>query len=83
MSAKNSAIERSSARVPSKPLTSSSAEESSQKPEPGTERMVSDAGLKRKQDEMGVNESENLISSVEAKISKAEEVQILFFSFNV
>ncbi|GMN29673.1 hypothetical protein TIFTF001_050617 [Ficus carica] len=38
------------------------------------ETMVSDAGLKIKQGEMGVNDAEELISSLEAKLSKAEEV---------
>ncbi|GMN74878.1 hypothetical protein TIFTF001_053254, partial [Ficus carica] len=39
------------------------------------ETMVSDAGLKIKQGEMGVNDAEELISSLEAKLSKAEEDQ--------
>ncbi|GMN63444.1 hypothetical protein TIFTF001_032518 [Ficus carica] len=39
------------------------------------ETMVSDAGLKIKQGEMGVNDAEELISSLEAKISKVEEGQ--------
>ncbi|GMN70424.1 hypothetical protein TIFTF001_039464 [Ficus carica] len=39
------------------------------------ETMVSDAGLKIKQGEMGVNDAEELISSLEAKLSKAEEGQ--------
>ncbi|GMN38296.1 hypothetical protein TIFTF001_007525 [Ficus carica] len=53
-------------------MTSSSADK---KPVPEMETMVSDAGLKIKQGEMGVNDAEELISSLEAKLSKAEEGQ--------
>ncbi|GMN48194.1 hypothetical protein TIFTF001_017375 [Ficus carica] len=72
MSAKNTALLRRSARLSSQPTTSSSADK---KPVPEMETMVSDAGLKIKQGEMGVNDAEELISSLEAKISKAEEGQ--------
>ncbi|GMN21674.1 hypothetical protein TIFTF001_040085 [Ficus carica] len=71
MSAKNTVLLRRSARLSSQPTTSSSADN---KPVPEMETMVSDAGLKIKQGEMGVNDAEELISSLEAKISKAEEV---------
>ncbi|GMN18764.1 hypothetical protein TIFTF001_050843 [Ficus carica] len=72
MSAKNTALLRRSARLSSQPTTSSSADK---KPVPEMETMVSDAGLKIKQGEMGANDAEELISSLEAKISKAEEGQ--------
>ncbi|GMN62541.1 hypothetical protein TIFTF001_031620 [Ficus carica] len=75
MSAKNTGRERRSARVPSKPSSSSSAEERASKPIPGMERTVCESGLKRKQGEMGVNDSENLITSLESKISKDVEGQ--------
>ncbi|GMN18720.1 hypothetical protein TIFTF001_048026 [Ficus carica] len=71
MSAKNTSLLRRSARLSSQPTTSSSADK---KPVPEMETMVSDAGLKIKQGEMGVNDAEELISSLEAKLSKAEEV---------
>lgn len=77
MSAKNTALLRRSARLSSQPTTSSSADK---KPVPEMETMVSDAGLKIKQGEMGVNDAEELISSLEAKISKAEEVKNFSFS---
>ncbi|GMN19585.1 hypothetical protein TIFTF001_048634 [Ficus carica] len=70
MSAKNTSLLRRSARLSSQPTTSSSADK---KPVPEMETMVSDAGLKIKQGEMGVNDAEELISSLEAKLSKAEE----------
>ncbi|GMN21806.1 hypothetical protein TIFTF001_040115 [Ficus carica] len=72
MSAKNTSLLRRSARLSSQPTTSSSADK---KPVPEMETMVSDAGLKIKQGEMGVNDAEELISSLEAKLSKAEEGQ--------
>ncbi|GMN21731.1 hypothetical protein TIFTF001_040097 [Ficus carica] len=72
MSAKNTSLLRRSARLSSQPTTSSSADK---KPIPEMETMVSDAGLKIKQGEMGVNDAEELISSLEAKLSKAEEGQ--------
>ncbi|GMN23191.1 hypothetical protein TIFTF001_040415 [Ficus carica] len=72
MSAKNTSLWRRSARLSSQPTTSSSADK---KPVPEMETMVSDAGLKIKQGEMGVNDAEELISSLEAKLSKAEEGQ--------
>ncbi|GMN33319.1 hypothetical protein TIFTF001_048254, partial [Ficus carica] len=72
MSVKNTTLLRRSARLSSQPTTSSSADK---KPVPEMETMVSDAGLKIKQGEMGVNDAEKLISSLEAKISKAEEGQ--------
>ncbi|GMN69304.1 hypothetical protein TIFTF001_038356 [Ficus carica] len=71
MSAKNTALLRRSTRLSSQPTTSSSADK---KPVPEMETMVSDAGLKIKQGEMGVSDVEELISSLEAKISKVEEV---------
>ncbi|GMN33593.1 hypothetical protein TIFTF001_046715 [Ficus carica] len=71
MSAKNTSLLRRSARLSSQPTTSSSADK---KPVPEMETMVSDAGLKIKQGEMGVNDADELISSLEAKLSKAEEV---------
>ncbi|GMN60453.1 hypothetical protein TIFTF001_029542 [Ficus carica] len=71
MSAKNTSLLRRSARLSSQPTTSSSADK---KPVPEMETMVSDAGLKIKQGEMGVNDAEELISSLEAKLLKAEEV---------
>ncbi|GMN70342.1 hypothetical protein TIFTF001_039385 [Ficus carica] len=72
MSAKNTSLLRRSARLSSQPTTSSSADK---KPVPEMETMVSDAGLKIKQGEMGVNDADELISSLEAKLSKAEEGQ--------
>ncbi|GMN32534.1 hypothetical protein TIFTF001_048183 [Ficus carica] len=72
MSTKNTALLRRSAQLSSQPTMSSSADK---KPVPEMETMVSDAGLKIKQGEMGVNDAEELISSLEAKISKAEEGQ--------
>ncbi|GMN19823.1 hypothetical protein TIFTF001_039905 [Ficus carica] len=72
MSEKNTSLLRRSARLSSQPTTSSSA---NKKPVPEMETMVSDAGLKIKQGEMGVNDAEELISSLEAKLSKAEEGQ--------
>ncbi|GMN22647.1 hypothetical protein TIFTF001_043553 [Ficus carica] len=72
MSAKNTSLLRRSARLSSQPTTSSSTDK---KPVPEMETMVSDAGLKIKQGEMGVNDAEELISSLEAKLSKAEEGQ--------
>ncbi|GMN48254.1 hypothetical protein TIFTF001_017424 [Ficus carica] len=72
MSAKNTSLLRRSSRLSSQPTTSSSADK---KPVPEMETMVSDASLKIKQGEMGVNDAEELISSLEAKLSKAEEGQ--------
>ncbi|GMN22454.1 hypothetical protein TIFTF001_040258 [Ficus carica] len=72
MSAKNTSLLRRSARLSSQPTTSSSADK---KPVPEMETMVSDAGLKINQGEMGVNDAEELISNLEAKLSKAEEGQ--------
>ncbi|GMN45109.1 hypothetical protein TIFTF001_014305 [Ficus carica] len=50
------------------------AEESSKIPVPAIERIVFDAGLKRKQGEIEVKDSKKLITAVKEKISKAEEV---------
>ncbi|GMN54038.1 hypothetical protein TIFTF001_023169 [Ficus carica] len=75
MSKKNTTLERRSAQVPAKSSKRSSADESAKKPVPEIERMVSDAGLKRKQGGMDVKYSKKLISSVEAKISKVEEYE--------
>ncbi|GMN34082.1 hypothetical protein TIFTF001_044867 [Ficus carica] len=72
MSVKNTSLLRRSARLSSQPTTSSSADK---KPVPEMETMVSDAGLKINQGEMGVNDAEELISNLEAKLSKAEEGQ--------
>ncbi|GMN49606.1 hypothetical protein TIFTF001_018764 [Ficus carica] len=74
MSEKNTTPERRSVRVTAKSSKRSSADKSSKSPVPAIERMVSDAGLKRKHGEMDVKDSKKLISSVEDKISKAEEV---------
>ncbi|GMN51465.1 hypothetical protein TIFTF001_020613 [Ficus carica] len=73
MSEKNTTLEKRSVRVTAKSSKRSSADESSKNPVPAIERMVSDIGLKRKQGEMDVNDSKKLISTVEDKISKAEE----------
>ncbi|GMN61248.1 hypothetical protein TIFTF001_030401 [Ficus carica] len=72
---KNTTLERRSARVPTKSSKRSSTDESVKKPVSEIERMVSDAGLKRKQGAMDVKDSKKLISFIEAKISKAEEGQ--------
>ena len=78
MSAKNTALLRRSARLSFQPTTSSSADKKSVPEE--QETMVSDDGLKIKQGEMGINDAEKLISSLEANTSKAEEVKIFSFS---
>ncbi|GMN52904.1 hypothetical protein TIFTF001_022027 [Ficus carica] len=74
MSEKNTTPERRSLRVTASAYKRLSAEESSKKPAPKIERMVSDEGLKRKQGEIEVNDSKELISAVEEKISEVEEV---------
>ncbi|GMN59508.1 hypothetical protein TIFTF001_028602 [Ficus carica] len=74
MSEKNTSPERRSVRVMAKSSKRSSADESPKNPVPAIERMVSDAGLKRKQGEMDVKDSKKLISALEDKISKSEEV---------
>ncbi|GMN67480.1 hypothetical protein TIFTF001_036539 [Ficus carica] len=67
-------LERRLARVPAKSSKCKPADESAKKTVPEMERMVSDAGLKRKQGGIDVNESKKLISFVEGKISKTEDV---------
>ncbi|GMN22902.1 hypothetical protein TIFTF001_047505 [Ficus carica] len=74
MSEKNTTPERRSVRVTASAYKRPSAEESSKKPAPEIERMVSDERLKRKQGEIKVEDSKKLISAVEEKISEAEEV---------
>ncbi|GMN25917.1 hypothetical protein TIFTF001_043946, partial [Ficus carica] len=75
ISKKNTRPERRSVRVTAKSSKRSSAGESFKNPVPAIERMVFDAGLKRKQGEMDVKDSKKLISAVEDKISKAEEYE--------
>ncbi|GMN55635.1 hypothetical protein TIFTF001_024745 [Ficus carica] len=74
MAEKNTTPERRSVRVTAMSYKKPSAKESSKKPVPTIKRMVSDVGLKRKQWEIEVKDSKKLISAVEEKISKAEEV---------
>ncbi|GMN62895.1 hypothetical protein TIFTF001_032030 [Ficus carica] len=73
MSEKNTTLKRRSVRTASA-YKRPSAEESSKKPSPEIERMVSDEGLMRKQGEIEVKDSKKLINAVEEKISEAEEV---------
>ncbi|GMN63944.1 hypothetical protein TIFTF001_033023 [Ficus carica] len=73
MSEKNTTPERRSVRVTASAYKRTSTEESSKKPAPEIERMVSDEGLKRKQGEIEVNDSKKLKSAIEEKISEAEE----------
>ena len=81
MCEKNTTPERKSVRVSASASTSSLAKESSKKPAPEMERMMSDEGLKREHREMEVNDSKKLISAVEEKISEAEGVKKLMFVF--
>ena len=67
-------LERRSARVPTKSWKCKPADESAKKTVPDMERMVSDAGLKQKHGGIDVNDSKKLISSVEGRISTADEV---------
>ncbi|GMN62058.1 hypothetical protein TIFTF001_031138 [Ficus carica] len=68
-------LERRSARVSAKSSKCKPADKSAKKTVLEMERMVSDAGLKRKQGGIDVNDSKKLIISVEGKISIAEEGQ--------
>ncbi|GMN66678.1 hypothetical protein TIFTF001_035743 [Ficus carica] len=72
MSEKNTTPERRYVRVTASTYKRPSVEESSKKPAPEIERMVSNKGLKRKQGEIEVNDSKKLINAVEKKISDAE-----------
>ncbi|GMN48256.1 hypothetical protein TIFTF001_017427 [Ficus carica] len=69
MSEKNTSLERRSVRVTAKSSKRSSADKSPKNLIPAIERMVSDAGLKRKQGEMDIKDSKS-----EDKISKSDEV---------
>ncbi|GMN69455.1 hypothetical protein TIFTF001_038506 [Ficus carica] len=69
MSEKNTSLERRSIRVTAKSSKRSSADKSPKNPILAIERMVSDAGLKRKQGEMDVKDSKS-----KDKISKSEEM---------
>ena len=81
MSKKNITPEMRSVRVTALAYKRPSTEESSKKPAPEIERMVSNEGLKRKQGEIEVKDSKKLKSAVEDKISEAEEVKKLIFVF--
>ncbi|GMN67358.1 hypothetical protein TIFTF001_036419 [Ficus carica] len=73
MSEKNTSLKRRSVRVTAKSSKRSSTDKSPKNPILAIERMVSDAGLKRKQEDMDVKDSKS-----EDKISKSEEIKKVF-----
>ncbi|GMN69699.1 hypothetical protein TIFTF001_038746 [Ficus carica] len=78
MSEKNTNLERRSVRVTTKSSKRSSADKSPKNSKLAIERMVSDAGLKRKHGEMDVKDSKS-----EDKISKSEEAGQLFHNISM